>query len=107
MHHVAEPIRRETVNQPGTPGIGATSPSREDRTSAPHRHSRFADDLRHREHVPAARLDQRIAALRAEIASAERKRHGIDGAIKSRRQTLTRLHAQLILERGGASSDDT
>ncbi len=65
-----------------------------------------AADLPHGEHVPAARLEQRIAALRAEVAAAERKRHGIDSAITSRRQTLTRLHAQLILERGGAPSRD-
>jgi len=57
--------------------------------------------------IPADRLKQRIAALRAEVAAAERKKHGIEDAIKSRRKTLTRLHAQLILERGGASSDDT
>jgi len=63
-----------------------------------------ADDLRHRDHLPAALLEQRIESLRAEIASAERKRHGIDGAIKSRRKTLTRLLAQLILERGAAPS---
>lgn len=66
MHNVAEPIRRETAAQPRTPGIGATSPSREDRTTAPHRHSHFADDLRHRERAKAnmlGALDDKIARL--------------------------------------------
>jgi len=66
MHHVAEPIRRDTVNQPRTLGIGATLPSRKDPTSAPHRHSRFADDLRHREHATAdmvRALDEKIVRL--------------------------------------------
>lgn len=52
------------------------------------------------ETTPVACLEQRIAALRAEVAAAERKKHGIEDAIKSRRKTLTRLHAQLVLERG-------
>ncbi len=76
----------------------------------PHRSFSSAESLGHRERDDgdsAARLEQRIAALRAEIASAQRKRHGIDDAITSRSKTLTRLEAQLILERGGASSDDT
>lgn len=77
----------------------------------PQRHYPFADDLLHREQatvpiVPAARLEQRIAALRAEIAAVERKKHGIEDAIKSRRQTLNRLQAQLILERGAAPYHD-
>lgn len=66
MHHVAEPIRRETVNQPGTPGIGAMSPSREARTSAPHYHFPFVADLLHREQATAAMvrsLDEKIARL--------------------------------------------
>lgn len=63
-----------------------------------------AADLPHGEHVPAARLEQRIAALRAEVAAAERKRAGIEDAIKSRRKTLTRLHSQLVLEHGAAPS---
>ena len=105
MHHVAEPIHRETAAQLGTPGTGATPPSREDRTSAPHRHSRFADDLRHREHataafVPAARLEQRIAALRAEVAAAHLKVERINHAIASRKVTLFRLNAQLAMTGG-------
>jgi len=60
-------------------------------------------NLRSLASTPAvARLEQRIASLRAEIASAQRKRHGIDDAITSRSKTLTRLEAQLILERGAA-----
>ena len=72
MHHVAEPIHRETAAQLGTPGTGATPPSREDRTSAPHRHSRFADDLRHREHATAQMvraLDEKIGRLTSARAS--------------------------------------
>ena len=108
MHDIAEPIRRETAAQPRMPGIGATSPSREERTSEPYRHTPVAVNLCLREAaiVPAARLEHRIAALRAEIASAQRKRHGIDDAITSRSKTLTRLEAQLILERGAAPDRD-
>jgi hypothetical protein len=52
-------------------------------------------------------LDRRVAALRHEIAAAERKRCGIDAAIVSRRSALTRLLVQLALcESGGAPSPD-
>lgn len=56
--------------------------------------------------TPLARLEHRIAALRAEVAAAERKRAGIEDAIASRRKTLNRLQAHLILERGVAPSRD-
>lgn len=105
MHHLAEPIRWEKAKQQGTSGIEATLPSRKDRTSAPHRHSPVADDLRHREHataafVPAARLEQRIAALRAEVAAAHLKVERINHAIASRKVTLFRLNAQLAMTGG-------
>ncbi len=108
MHDIAEPILRKTEAQPARSGIGVTSPSRKAGTSAPHQHTPVAVNLCLREAaiVPAARLEQRIAALRAEIASAQRKRHGIDDAITSRSKTLTRLEAQLILERGAAPDRD-
>ena len=56
--------------------------------------------------TPVARLEHRIAALRAEVSAAERKRAGIEDAIASRRKTLNRLQAQLVLERGAAPSRD-
>ncbi len=63
-------------------------------------------NLRSHASTPVARLEQRIVALRAEVAAAERKRAGIDLAITSRRKTLSRLQAQLVLERGDAPSRD-
>ena len=59
-------------------------------------------NLRSLPSTPVARLEHRIAALRAEVAAAERKRNGIDDAITSRRKTLNRLQAQLVLESGAA-----
>jgi len=53
MHHLAEPILRENTIPPEKPGNGSTPPSPEDPTSAPHRHSPFAADLRRREHATA------------------------------------------------------
>lgn len=106
MNRAAEPSHRETAAQPETSGIEATLPSRKDRTSAPHRHITIAADPLHREQataaiVPAPRLEQRIASLRAEIAAAERKQHGIKDAITSRLKTLNRLQAQLALRECG------
>ena len=108
MHHVAEPIHREIAAQPGTSGIGANPPSREDRTSAPQRYSSLTDDLNSRKpataaFVPAARLEQRIAALRAEVAAAHLKIERINHAIASRKVTLFRLNAQLAMT-GGTST---
>lgn len=109
MHDIAEPIRRETAAQPGTSGLGATPPAREERAATSPSNYRGAETFNPREHTDCATatcLRQRIAALRAEIASAQRKRHGIDDAITSRSKTLTRLEAQLILERGAVPSRD-
>lgn len=74
----------------------------------PHRSFSSAESLGHRAHAygaTATRLAQRMSALRAEIAAAERKRHGIDDAIISRLKTLNRLQAQLVLERGEAPTN--
>lgn len=105
MNRPAEPINRETAAQPGTPGIATTPPSRKDRPIT------VATDLRHREaataaFVPAARLDQRIAALRETIAAAERKRDGVNAAIASRKSALSRLEAQRVLNASGAATTD-
>lgn len=55
----------------------------------------------------AGRLRQRIAALRNDIAAAERNRRGIDEAVASRRKTLQRLEAQLaMIECGSARVHD-
>jgi hypothetical protein len=54
----------------------------------------------------AERLDERIANLRETIAAAARKRAGLDAAIASRKLALSRLLAQLVLERGAAPISD-
>lgn len=47
-----------------------------------------------------ADLQRRIERLRTEIAATERRKHGIDHALKTRRETLRRWEAQYVLERG-------
>lgn len=48
-----------------------------------------------------AGLRRRIEILRATLQAAERKQAGIALAIQSRRQTLQRLQAQLVLNESG------
>ncbi len=48
-------------------------------------------------------LRRRITVLRTVIADAERKQVGIALAIQSRRRTLQRLQAQLVLNECGAA----
>lgn len=54
--------------------------------------------------VPIQQIRQQVDGLRKEIALAKSKRAGIDAAIKSREQSLTRLEAQLALAGGAAQS---
>jgi len=72
----------------------------------PHRSFSSAESLGHRERDDgdsAARLEHRIAALRAEVAAAERKRAGIEAAIASRKSALNRLLAASALRGSGAA----
>jgi len=103
MHNVAEPIRRETAAQPGTSGLGATPPAREERAATSPSNYRGAETFNPREHTDCATatcLRQRIAALRSELAAAHLKVERINHAIASRKVTLFRLHAQLAMTSG-------
>ena len=103
MHDIAEPIRRETAAQPGTSGLGATPPAREERAATSPSNYRGAETFNPREHTDCATatcLRQRIAALRSELAAAHLKVERINHAIASRKVTLFRLHAQLAMTGG-------
>ncbi len=53
--------------------------------------------------IAPTELRRRIAALAADIAGAEAKAARLTVSITTRRQTLARLHAQLVeIERGAA-----